>query len=249
MNSIIILSLLILIMIILLGFPKSGTTSFHKLFIELGYDSYHWKYKDQYIGNLIKINKNKGKRLLSFIKKSDYNKTIITQMDVCMNKQNNYWPQIVDYQRLYYENKDAIFILNKRNPLKIIKSMKNWKNQNGETLFDRIIKYSNELLIQTDKLSNENKVLNLILNHYYNIEKFFKEQRNIKFIIYDIDNNKIDKLKKYINIGNNKFPHENQNHYSRLIYSKIFKLLILIISLISILFFIEKYNFKKLNKS
>jgi len=36
-------------MIILLGFPKSGTASFQKLFIELGYKSYHWPTEYEYI--------------------------------------------------------------------------------------------------------------------------------------------------------------------------------------------------------
>ena len=89
-------------MIILLGFPKSGTTSFHYLFQQLGYDSYHWKFKNKYIGNLIRKNKKNNRKLLSFIDKNKYHKTAITQMDVCMNSYLNYWPQLVDYQRLYH---------------------------------------------------------------------------------------------------------------------------------------------------
>lgn len=34
-------------MIILIGLPKSGTSSFQKLFTSLGYSSYHWKKKQQ----------------------------------------------------------------------------------------------------------------------------------------------------------------------------------------------------------
>ena len=47
-------------MIILLGFPKSGTTSFNKLFESLGLNSYHWKKNGQFIGLLIKKNKEQG---------------------------------------------------------------------------------------------------------------------------------------------------------------------------------------------
>ncbi len=50
-------------MIILLGLPKSGTTSFHELFKKLGYKSYHWKKGNNYIGKMIENNK-KNKRLL-----------------------------------------------------------------------------------------------------------------------------------------------------------------------------------------
>lgn len=196
-------------MIILLGFPKSGTSSFNTLFENLGYQSFHWKYKNEYIGELIKKNKINNKKLLSFINKKDYNNTAITQMDVCMNKRTNYWPQLLDYKRLYYENKDAIFILNKRNPYKIIKSMKKWKNEYGEIMFDRIIKYNSNLLIKNNNISNENKILYLINNHYNTIENFFHSLLNVKFIIYNIDSDHISKLNKYINVYNNKFPHEN----------------------------------------
>ena len=41
-------------MIILLGFPKSATVSFNKLFSDLGYKSYHWKYNDVFIADIIK---------------------------------------------------------------------------------------------------------------------------------------------------------------------------------------------------
>ena len=34
----------IIYMIILLGFPKSGTSSFQKLFTDLGYKSYHYQH-------------------------------------------------------------------------------------------------------------------------------------------------------------------------------------------------------------
>ena len=46
-------------------------------------------------------------------------------MDVCVNTKHCYWPQIVDYRQIYNENKDAIFILNKRDPKKILNSFKN----------------------------------------------------------------------------------------------------------------------------
>ena len=87
-------------MIILLGLPKSGTTSFHSLFKKLGYQSYHWKKKGKFIGSLIKNNKIKKKPLLSGFLDTD----VITQMDVCMNNKNCYWPQIVDYKQLIKEN-------------------------------------------------------------------------------------------------------------------------------------------------
>lgn len=223
-------------MIILLGLPKSGTSSFNYLFKELGFDSYHWKYKNKYIGELINKNKGSNKKLLSFIK-SDNNKNIaLTQLDVCMNKYTNFWPQITDYRDLYNQNKTAIFILNKRNPIKIIKSMKNWKNENGESLFNRIIKYNNDLLLDDSKLSNEYKLLYLIKTHYQDIELYFKSKPNAKFIIFDIDNDNISKLDQYIDIKNKSFPHINSSFY------KLFKkIIIFVIIFVIILIILKKY--------
>lgn len=218
-------------MIILLGLPKSGTSSFNYLFKELGFDSYHWKYKNKYIGELIERNKKLNKKLLSFIK-SDNNKIALTQLDVCMNNYTNFWPQITDYRDLYNQNKTSIFILNKRNPYKIIKSMKNWKNGNGESLFNRIIKYNNDLLLDNDKLSNEYKLLHLIKNHYRDIELFFKSKPNAKFIIFDIDTDDISKLDQYIDIKNKSFPHINSSFYKlfkKIIFFVIFFVIVMII--------------------
>jgi len=99
-------------MIILIGFPKSGTSSFQKLFTDIGYKSYHWKKGNNYIGKLIYDNKINNKPLLNEFVKTD----VITQMDICIDENNAYWPQITDYEQLYIENPDAVFILNKRDP-------------------------------------------------------------------------------------------------------------------------------------
>ena len=184
-------------MIILLGFPKAGTSSFQKLFLDLSYNSYHWKKDGAYIGMLIKRNKYKDKPLLSDFNKSD----CITQMDVCVDKISNYWPQIIDYERIYYENSDSIFILNKRNPLKIFSSLKKWKNSDK-----RIFTYNPHML----KNASEEAFCELINKHYSNIESFFSLHPESKFITYDIDNDNIEKLKKYIDIkGINIFPKIN----------------------------------------
>ena len=49
-------------------------------------------------------------------------------MDVCIDKNNCYWPQIKDYKKLYKENKNNIFILNKRDPIKLLDLFKRWEN-------------------------------------------------------------------------------------------------------------------------
>jgi len=188
-------------MIILLGFPKSGTTSFHELFKTLGYNSYHWKKKYIPIGLLIKNNKLNNLPLLNDFNKDD----CITQMDICISNELSYWPQITDYEQIYNENPDSIFILNKRDPSKILASFKKWNNP---IFLTRLYMYSSELI--QDK--TDEGFINFVINHYNNIENFFKSKPQNKFIIYDIENDNINKLSKYIDIKDIKeFPHENHN--------------------------------------
>jgi len=176
-------------MIILLGLPKSGTSSFQSLFSKLNYKSYHWVKDKKYIGTMIKINKLLKKPLLSDFKKND----VITQMDICINKKHCYWPQITDFKQIYNENQNAIFILNKRDPEKVLKSFKKWNNY-----LDRLFKYNPELI--QDK--TEKGFINFINQHNNKIEIFFKNKKKAKFISFDIENDSLDKLKKYIDIKN-----------------------------------------------
>jgi hypothetical protein len=187
-------------MIILLGFPKSGTSSFHKLFTDLGYKSYHYQHtKYGYIGTMIYKNKKLNKPLLNDFLKTD----VITQMDVCIDTNNAYFPQITDYKQIYNENPDAIFILNKRDPAKLLISFKNWGKLN-----ERLIKYNPELLNNT----TDQAFIDFVIEHYTNIETFFSKLPHSKFITFDIENDKLDKLNKYIDLKKMKeFPHENKN--------------------------------------
>jgi hypothetical protein len=184
-------------MIILLGFPKSGTTSFQKLFSELGYNSYHWRKNNQYIGEMVYKNKINNKPLLNDFLDAD----VITQLDVCLNEKCSYWPQIEHYKQLYKENPNSIFILNKRNPEKILKSFKNWNNYD-----ERLFNYSPKLI---DDKTDEG-FINFVNKFYTDIENYFSHYPDAKFITYEIENDKLEKLKKYIDIKNfTHFPKEN----------------------------------------
>ena len=187
-------------MIILLGMPKSGTSSFQELFINLGYNSYHWKKGNKYIGKMIENNKKNNKQLLCDFLDTD----VITQMDICINKNNCYWPQIVDYKQIINENPDAIFILNKRNPEELLSSFKRWNN-----FLNRLFTYNSEIITnKTDK-----GFIEFVNKFYLEIELYFKENQNLKFISYDINNDKVEKLKKYIDIPKNyTFPKVNVNN-------------------------------------
>jgi len=131
------------------------------------------------------------------------NTDVITQMDVCINKKNAYWPQITDYEQLYNENSDSIFILNKRDPEKLLCSFKRWNAYNK-----RLFMYNPELLNDM----KDKTFIDFVIKHYKNIESFFLKFPSSKFIIFDIENDKLDKLNKYIDLKNiTQLPHENAN--------------------------------------
>lgn len=186
-------------MILLIGFPKSGTSSFQELFTLLGYKTIHWKCKEGYIGTIIKNNKNRKLPLLTGLQHYDS----ITQLDVCVSKSDNYWPQLIDFKQLYYENKDAIIILNKRSPEKILSSFKQWNN-----LYERLYTYNPELISN----KTDEGFIEFVEKYYNDVETFFNLIPEAKFIVYDIENDTIDKLTKYIDIKNiSVFPKCNVN--------------------------------------
>lgn len=185
-------------MIILLGFPKSGTTSFQSLFTELGYNSVHWTKENDYIGMLIKHNKKLQRPLLYGFKNID----CITQLDVCVSHEESYWPQLVDYEQIYYENKNAIFILNKRDPYKLLSSFKRWGN-----LDERLYNFSPEII--QDK--TDEGFIKFVKEHYNKVEFFFKD-KSANFVSFDIDNDELCKIGNCVNLNNKtKLPHFNKN--------------------------------------
>lgn len=183
--------------IILVGFPKSGTSSFQFLFKKLRMRTYHWTYKNKKIGSIMKKNKENNKKLLKGIENWD----CITQMDVCISDSENFFPQISDLEKLCEENIDCIFILNKRDPEKMLHSWKNW-NQ----LDKRLYKFNPELI----KEKNDEGLIRFFNDHFKRVESFFKERPHLKFISFDIEKDSITKLNKYIDIKDFvKLPRKN----------------------------------------
>jgi len=186
-------------MIILIGLPKSGTSSFQHLFKLLGYKSYHWTKNKNYIGMMIYKNKIENKPLLHDFCDTD----VITQMDVCLSKNTSYWPQIIHYEQLHKENLDSVFILNKRDPKKLLKSFKNWGK-----LDKRLYEYSPEIVIN----KTDEGFIEFVEKFYKDIENYFSKYPKSKFITFDIEKDNVKKLEKYIDIKDiKKMPHKNKN--------------------------------------
>ena len=76
-------------------------------------------------------------------------------------------------------------------------------------MLNRLFTYNNEIITnKTDK-----GFIEFVNKFYLEIELYFKENQNLKFISYDINNDKVEKLKKYIDIPKNyTFPKVNVNN-------------------------------------
>jgi hypothetical protein len=139
----------------------------------------------------------------------------LTQLDYC-HEDLAFWPQLSHFPQLYHENKDAYFILNKRNPDDLLRSFQRWYS-----LDKRILRFNPELFhIGTDATSDtdDEKLLTLFREHYEKVESFFEALPDARFLTFDITtgNKKenIDKLLTFLRLENIKdmeFPHENKN--------------------------------------
>ena len=129
---------------------------------------------------------------------------------MCLSPVINFWPQLTHYQQLYEENPTALFILNQRNPLQILNSMKNWNHLN-----QRILKYNPELFMSYSGLDDDKKILTLIEDHYRAVHAFFKSKPTARYMEYEIETDHIEKLYPYIPEirGVPVFPHENIGIY------------------------------------
>ena len=182
-------------MILIIGFPKAGTTSFDYLLKQLGYKTLHSHNEDHSViaGELIERARQDNKPLLSYVEALGYN--AITELNFSIHPKT-YWPQftcINDIIRDY----DIIYILNKRDIHKHIRCLKMFQ-------IDKIIKRDNHLT---------NDIEHIIMNYYDNIEKTI-QQYGRKYIEYHIDTDDISKLKSYIDLKDiTTFPHMNKSVY------------------------------------
>lgn len=200
-------------LVLLLGFPKSGTSSFNDLFKSLKFKTYHQIFDHTHdIGAMIQSNYNQNKRLLCFLddkKHENYSHVCITQMD-SHHKLLGFFPQNTHLSQIYDENPDAIFILNVRDPLELLNSMRNWGT------YDKRLLQKNPELFDNTTGTDDARTIQMINNHYTKVEKFF-ENKDAKFIKFDINTDKVSKLNKYIDLKTiTRFPHSNKNRKKKI---------------------------------
>ena len=58
--------------------------------------------------------------------------------------------------------------------------------------------------------NNDQKIIQLIQIHFYNVIQFFQNKKKSKFLVYHIINDKIEKLNKYIDTKGLQFPTVNK---------------------------------------
>lgn len=108
--------------IILVGMPKTGTSTIHSFFVRSGYRSSHFHCINKlYCGLCIKVAIEQGKPPLQTC--GDYE--VWTQMDV-ENLGQCYFPQIHNLDVLHQEAPNATFILTHRNMTHWARSVTNW---------------------------------------------------------------------------------------------------------------------------
>ena len=116
-------------------------------------------------------------------------KNILTQLDCCYSDTIVSWPQIETYHDLYSQYKDALYILNKREPEKILHYFKA-QNKMDERFLNFFIK-NNSNIINTDEY-----IINYIKQHYDTIENYFKDKSN--FISFDVESFSSKYFQKFI---------------------------------------------------
>lgn len=108
--------------ILLMGMPKTGTSTVHTFFERSGYRSSHYRCIERlYCGLCIRAALQKGQPALKSC--GDYE--VWAQMDV-ENLGQCHFPQIVNLEELHNEAPNATFVLTHRNMTKWAKSVKNW---------------------------------------------------------------------------------------------------------------------------
>ena len=190
--------------IILIGFPKAGTSSLHRALKSANIPSFHQLYhkKSKIIGKILIENYKQNLPILHSFSENVYALTEINYIDF----NQAYWPQL-DYQlleKICKETDNYRFILNYRNPTKLVNSMKNWHNNFHKRLIDNEIPG-----LPIGRGQNNIELENWVENHYTEIRKRFSEDKN--FLEIDIESKNVkEKLSDFLDLKINWWGIENK---------------------------------------
>lgn len=190
--------------IILVGLPKSGTTSFHQFLERLGMTSAHFRAKKVgIVGEAIMRAKAEGRPLMYYLRNYD----AVTEMAFVRfafrgASSKCYFPQVEDLDRIYEENKDALFILNWRDIDKHAVSM------NDFPYYGKILQRTcPDYLPGNSTVSWIDRYTQFITKHNDNVRQFFAAHPEAKFIDFKIEDGDVSVFKPYFDTKNEQFPH------------------------------------------
>jgi len=168
-----------------IGFNKTATISFHKFFEQQGYRSFHHIKKKKYLGKCILDNLQERRELLYGINNNDI------YSDFCYSTENILYEATENFKLLDQQYPNSYFILQTRNENDWVKSRFNHKSKNAEDFYVRAKKALN---LNNDDLKQywleDRKKL------HGEIRDYFKNKNN--FIEYNIDNDSINKIIKFL---------------------------------------------------
>jgi len=165
--------------LLVVGFPKSGTTSITAALEASGMKPLHWRDdKGRFVGKVIYENVLHGRD--PFDRLDGYD--AVTQADVCLPAQGiNYWPNL-DFSVLRAirdAHPDCIFLLNTRDPKKVCASIDKWPR-----LRERIVRAAIPGLPAGMGRTDE-EIIAWIDNHHEACRRFFAKDK--KFVEVDIE--------------------------------------------------------------
>jgi len=188
--------------ILLVGMPKTGTTSIHAFFKRSGYRSSHYKcINDLLCGLCIKVAIEKGKPPLKSC--GDYE--VWAQMDV-ENLGQCYFPQIQNLDILHQEAPNATFILSHRNMTRWARSVENWVGR-IRSMAARLAKCKGG-----PKSKNAEDLIQWHLEHIERIRTFVKDHPSHKLVEINIeDPNAGEIMARHFGSSALNWAHENDS--------------------------------------
>jgi protein O-GlcNAc transferase len=163
--------------IFIVGFPKSGTSTITRALNSSGLPSAHWKIESQqYVGALIYRGFQQYNDPWYFFSKY----SAITQADVCLPSEGlNYWPNLdfVVIKAIEDMYPECLFLLNYRDPIKIVSSIKRWSD------LQQRLKES-EIIGLPKNIGSDSELKQWIEAHFEKVRNYFLNKEN--FLEIDI---------------------------------------------------------------
>jgi TusA-related sulfurtransferase len=172
--------------VFILGFPKSGTTSFAALLEELGYSVAHWRVEEGFVGQLMHRAHAQGLPVMHHLA-GHYD--AVAQMDVCLPDAEGapcFFPQIALLEEIVQQHPGAVFVLNTRDPAAIVRSIDKWG-----TLRERIVTADLPGL-PAGAGRRDSELVAWIEAHYAAVER--RLGGNARYVRFDIERDRAEKL-------------------------------------------------------